>query len=1558
MAQRYTALLAAFIILLLQWQVATAEEALCAQVKIEILQGITLERQAFEATMRITNSLDLYAIEDIQVDINFKDEDDNDVLASSDSAASNATFFIRLDYDDGLEELATGANGAVVDGRISPNTVGEMRWLIIPTPGASGDLPTGKLYFVGATLNYKFGGKEERVEVAPDTIIVKPQPVLTLDYFLTEEVYGDDAFTKDIVEPVVPYSLGIRLANNGKGEAKSVTIDSAEPKIVENEMGLLIGFKITGSYVNDESAEPSLKMNFGDIAAGDRTVGRWIMETTLSGKFIEFGATVSHAAEYGGELTSLIEAANTHFLVKDVQVDLPGRDSVNDFLAHNGGDTDTPALWVYESEPLGVKTAACDDCAEVTRISATLGAEQNQVDGKHRLLTAAETIPGFGYIKVADPYQGSKVLSKAVRADGSVLQANNAWLSQERNADLINFDYFIHIFDDNPTSTYDLVFDELASVPQPPVIAYINDKTTYEGGQVGFLIRTSDPNRTTPTLTVNQLPLGAHFEYDNQGKGIFRWFPQLGQAGVYPVTFTASDGQLNTSLTVTIKVNPATDTDGDGLLDEWELDNFGDLSRDGTGDFDGDGYTDLEEFERGWNPKEAAKAPDVPQIDSPAFGAETSTLEPELIIQNSRHADELVVTYQYEVYADEGMTDLVFSIADVEEDYEKTTQVMQAGLVQQAVNDNAWYYWRVRGVAPEGTGEWAYGKFFINTQNDLPTVPAISAPANDSQLSELQPTLSVTNSFDIDNDELTYRFVVYPEGDDANPVAEISGLAAGDNGHTDWQVPVELVENQRYQWQVEVTDEHEAKVSSAVAGFMINLANDAPSAPVVVLPVDQQEVNQAAVTLVVNNGEDPDYQSLSYFFELDEVNTFDSGARILSGEVLEGANAATGQTAFTFDQLIENKTYFWRVKASDGELDSDWVQASFTVNAVNEAPTVPTVSNPGNDATVEVIQPTLSLNPATDVDNDSLSYEIELYADLALTQGVVSAVVSDQSWQVTTSLPDNNFYYWRARAIDEHGLASDWSTVSRFFVNKDGYNDSPQLTMVLPNQNLELTDGEVLIQWTDTDPDSDAKITLSYLGDNGESGVIAENISEDLDGTSDQFSWNITDLPVGNYTITAGIEDEASFFSVDACCTVSVVPLEGHILPTLVSTTNEVDEYGKTLAQVDVVLDRAPYNGAKVTVNVSVSDSSEIKINRIEQAGQVVASNYLYFTEDDWDVPRSIFIEGMDDCDVDGNQTASLVLSAAVSDDSGFDQVDPQDISIVNVDNEDPDKTLFVCDYSVVDQASNGSTQSLTLRARLKNIGGAVPNALGTVSVVSGSMTLRDSNQLYFPTVATGAKVESIDTFVVEYPTTSSFDPSKLQWDIDAGSVGGNGLPEGWSAKDIGLPFAGGSTSYDGSFHVKGSAGDIWGISDVFHFTYRTLRGDGEIVAKINRLDHSHDWAKAGVMIRASDWIGAKHAFMLMTPKQGVDFQYRSTSNWVTYDTGLKAASMGTWLRLVRVGDTLTGYISNDAYNWVRVGSVNIGMDNDVLVGLAASSNKSFSTTQSSFSDVWVEEYQ
>ncbi|HID81985.1 MAG TPA: hypothetical protein EYH06_01405 [Chromatiales bacterium] len=81
-------------LLLLSWLLTGAvhAEPVCTEVKIEIKQELTLERQAFDANMKITNDLDSIPLQDVTINVNFKDEDDNPVLATSDPNATGAKF--------------------------------------------------------------------------------------------------------------------------------------------------------------------------------------------------------------------------------------------------------------------------------------------------------------------------------------------------------------------------------------------------------------------------------------------------------------------------------------------------------------------------------------------------------------------------------------------------------------------------------------------------------------------------------------------------------------------------------------------------------------------------------------------------------------------------------------------------------------------------------------------------------------------------------------------------------------------------------------------------------------------------------------------------------------------------------------------------------------------------------------------------------------------------------------------------------------------------------------------------------------------------------------------------------------------------------------------------------------------------------------------------------------------------------------------------------------------------------------------------------------------------
>ena len=71
---------------------AHAQETVCARVKIEIKQELTLERQAFDAEMKINNTTDAGVIENVGVEVKVTEEDGTpvDITSAIDSDASSA----------------------------------------------------------------------------------------------------------------------------------------------------------------------------------------------------------------------------------------------------------------------------------------------------------------------------------------------------------------------------------------------------------------------------------------------------------------------------------------------------------------------------------------------------------------------------------------------------------------------------------------------------------------------------------------------------------------------------------------------------------------------------------------------------------------------------------------------------------------------------------------------------------------------------------------------------------------------------------------------------------------------------------------------------------------------------------------------------------------------------------------------------------------------------------------------------------------------------------------------------------------------------------------------------------------------------------------------------------------------------------------------------------------------------------------------------------------------------------------------------------------------------
>jgi hypothetical protein len=189
-------------------------------------------------------------------------------------------------------------------------------------------------------------------------------------------------------------------------------------------------------------------------------------------------------------------------------------------------------------------------------------------------------------------------------------------------------------------------------------------------------------------------------------------------------------------------------------------------------------------------------------------------------------------------------------------------------------------------------------------------------------------------------------------------------------------------------------------------------------------------------------------------------------------------------------------------------------------------------------------------------------------------------------------------------------------------------------------------------------------------------------------------------------------------------------------------------------------------------------------------------------------------------------------------------------------------------------------------------------------------------------------------------------------WSFSTPASGTVSLPPGWSTTDIGSVGISGSSSYGGGvFTVSGSGADVWGTSDQFRFTYQSLTGDGQIIARVASITQTNSWSKAGVMIRNSLSSSSAFAFMLVSAAKGTAFQYRASGGAQAASVTGTTAAAPYWVAVVRTGNTITGYQSSGG-SWTRVGSASIPMGLTVQIGLAVSGHDNTRICTAAFDSV------
>jgi outer membrane protein assembly factor BamB len=166
--------------------------------------------------------------------------------------------------------------------------------------------------------------------------------------------------------------------------------------------------------------------------------------------------------------------------------------------------------------------------------------------------------------------------------------------------------------------------------------------------------------------------------------------------------------------------------------------------------------------------------------------------------------------------------------------------------------------------------------------------------------------------------------------------------------------------------------------------------------------------------------------------------------------------------------------------------------------------------------------------------------------------------------------------------------------------------------------------------------------------------------------------------------------------------------------------------------------------------------------------------------------------------------------------------------------------------------------------------------------------------------------------------------------------------PSGWTCQDIGFPTPGAGSQYvvAPNWTVQAGGSDIWSTGDSFRLLSQPLAADGTMSVRVDSQTNSSSWAKAGVMIRATNDPGSPYFAAFVTPGNGIAVQWRATQAGGSSQVSV-AGTAPAWLEVARSGSTFTAYTSADGVTWTAVpgASVSLTMTGTLLAGLAVTSH-------------------
>lgn len=195
----------------------------------------------------------------------------------------------------------------------------------------------------------------------------------------------------------------------------------------------------------------------------------------------------------------------------------------------------------------------------------------------------------------------------------------------------------------------------------------------------------------------------------------------------------------------------------------------------------------------------------------------------------------------------------------------------------------------------------------------------------------------------------------------------------------------------------------------------------------------------------------------------------------------------------------------------------------------------------------------------------------------------------------------------------------------------------------------------------------------------GRTGYDPRIANDDAGAPDGDIDDAVVDSPSVDLAETGPVDMPTTDAADASTDTMVVEPASIVVAPTSGLVTTEL---GGT-ATFTVVLGSAPTDD--VVISLTSTDTTE----------GIVSPAIVTFTTANWNAPHVVTVTGVDDLDIDGNQTYAIATAAATSTDARYDSLNADDVSASNVDNESAGVTLNRTSGLLTTEA--GSTDTFTI---------------------------------------------------------------------------------------------------------------------------------------------------------------------------------------------------------------------------------------------------------------------